>query len=648
MPNEEIIGGKWTLDITDIKAGLTEANRLIRVVDSEFKAVAAGMGDWGKNADGLSAKISSLNTIVDIQEQKVSALKEQYKKVAEEKGSTSRAAQDLEIKINNETASLNKNKLEIDQAKAALEKLNDTTEETSRKQETLRHKTQELTASMNDLAKKALVGLTTAASLASVAIFKLMNNAGEFADEVVTLSNKTGISVKQLQELDYAAKFVDVSVETMTGSMNKMTRTMDAARDSLLTGKLNEQAQAYRTLGVEVVNVDGSLRNNKDVFYQVIDALGQVKNETERDALAMEIFGKSAIELNPLIKAGSDELNRLAIEANAVGAVVSESAIVALAEFDDNMNTLKSSTQGLLNEALAELMPVINDLVTLIKENMPMIIEWITGFISFAIEQGPTMISIIAGITVGLLSWNVVVMIQGLIAAVKAWTLATEGMSIAQKLLNIVMATNPIGLIITLIAALVGWFITMMATNESFRNNVIKIWNEVWNNIKGVGENIRIFFTKTLPGFFSNIGQSFVDIGNKIVQGVWNGITGLGDWLRNQVYGFFSGIVNGVKKVLGIKSPSRVFAGIGEYMAQGLGIGFTDEMKSVNKDIQGSVPTSLDSSLGIGSIGSQSGSSPGSNLSFTQNIYSPKALSAYEVYRQTKNASQALALGVLK
>ena len=129
VANEDILGGKWTLDTTDLKAGLTEANRLIRIADSEFKAAAASMGTWGENADGLSARIKSLNTIVDIQEQKVRALKEQHQQVSEAYGSNSKAAQDLEVVINKESASLNRNKLELGETSTALSKLKDRSEE---------------------------------------------------------------------------------------------------------------------------------------------------------------------------------------------------------------------------------------------------------------------------------------------------------------------------------------------------------------------------------------------------------------------------------------------------------------------------------------------------------------------------------------
>ena len=79
------------------------------------------------------------------------------------------------------------------------------------------------------------------------------------------------------------------------------------------------------------------------------------------------------------------------------------------------------------------------------------------------------------------------------------------------------------------------------------------------------------------------------EIGKNIVTGIWNGIAKMGDWLWNQVSSFFSGIVNGVKKLLGIASPSKVFAGIGGFMAEGLGEGFDNQFKSIKKNIENSM-----------------------------------------------------------
>lgn len=85
-----------------------------------------------------------------------------------------------------------------------------------------------------------------------------------------------------------------------------------------------------------------------------------------------------------------------------------------------------------------------------------------------------------------------------------------------------------------------------------------------------------------------NLPSQMASIGKNIVQGVWNGITGMGSWLSSKVSSFFSGIVDGAKKALGIHSPSRVFRDqVGKYMAQGVGVGFEDETKNVQKSMEG-------------------------------------------------------------
>lgn len=80
-----------------------------------------------------------------------------------------------------------------------------------------------------------------------------------------------------------------------------------------------------------------------------------------------------------------------------------------------------------------------------------------------------------------------------------------------------------------------------------------------------------------------------LNVGKDLIRGLWNGIKSMGDWLWSCVKGFFGGIVGGVKNFLGIHSPSKVFAGIGGFMAEGLGEGFDDQFKSVKKDIENSM-----------------------------------------------------------
>ena len=97
-----------------------------------------------------------------------------------------------------------------------------------------------------------------------------------------------------------------------------------------------------------------------------------------------------------------------------------------------------------------------------------------------------------------------------------------------------------------------------------------------------------------IVGGFAELPGMMLDIGKNVVKGVWDGISAMGSWIKEKVTGFFGGIVDGVKGLLGIHSPSTVFAGIGDNMAAGLGQGFGKTMEGVTKDIKGAIPTNFE------------------------------------------------------
>ena len=187
-----------------------------------------------------------------------------------------------------------------------------------------------------------MVAVSTAVAGTTVAMFKSARASSEYADNLNTLSAQTNINAKTLQELEYAMKFIDVDVETVTGSMAKLIKNMDNAQKGS-----KDVAEAFERLGVNFEDSSGNLRSNQEVFYEAIDALGQIKNETERDAMAMRLFGKSAQDLNPLIKAGAEQLKTLSDEAHKMGAVLSEDALADLQKFDDTMQKVESQVGGL-------------------------------------------------------------------------------------------------------------------------------------------------------------------------------------------------------------------------------------------------------------------------------------------------------------
>lgn len=179
-----------------------------------------------------------------------------------------------------------------------------------------------------------------------------------FADEILTLSIQSGLSTDTLQEFAYAAELIDVDLDTVVGSMTKMERQMVSARDGTASAQ-----EAFDKLGVSYTDGQGNLRDVEEVFYDVIEALGEVQNETELDAAAMDIFGKSAKDLKPLIKIGKDGLNEFKQEAHDMGAVLNSEALEALGGVDDGMQRLDQSSQVLQRQLAVALAPAVTTLL---------------------------------------------------------------------------------------------------------------------------------------------------------------------------------------------------------------------------------------------------------------------------------------------
>lgn len=198
-----------------------------------------------------------------------------------------------------------------------------------------------------DTAKKAFTAYTTALTAAGTAGFGLAASAGLAADDINTLSKQTGLSTEQIQKFQYASDLIDVDLDTLTGSMAKLTKNMATAQ-----GGTGSAAEAFSALGVSITDSNGELRNNQDVFNDAISALSGIENETQRDAYAMQIFGKSAQDLNPLILGGADALKTLGDSASNAGLIMEQDALDSLNSFNDSLDIIKANA-GAAGKVLA-------------------------------------------------------------------------------------------------------------------------------------------------------------------------------------------------------------------------------------------------------------------------------------------------------
>ena len=213
------------------------------------------------------------------------------------------------------------------------------------------------------LAVTGLALVVAAVVKAEKALIDISKEAGAAAAEILKLSSVTGQSAESIQEFDYAAEMIGVSSDRIRDSLKETTNKMQEARDG------NEAtAAAYAKLGVSIADANGNLRSAEDVFYDTIDALGQMENRTERDALAMDLMSESAQELNSLIDAGSGALKKYADEAHDMGYVLDNEALTALKGVDDGFQRLQKTQDAVKNQMAAEFAPYLTKALEDIRE----------------------------------------------------------------------------------------------------------------------------------------------------------------------------------------------------------------------------------------------------------------------------------------
>lgn len=258
MANNETLGASFSIDVTNLKAGLAQANRMIRESESEFKAAAAGMDDWSSSEEGLNAKIKSLNSITDAQKAKVSALQSEYERlIADGLDPTSAQAVELRTKINNETAALNKNEAELKKQKQALENLGDESEETGEAAEEMGNKFEGLKAA-GGIAAKAIAAVGAACVAAVGAFFGLAESTREARTNMAKLETSfemAGLSAE-------AAGDTFTELYSVLGDEGKATEAAQqlakiskdeedlAANTRILTGVMAQYGESIPTEGL--------------------------------------------------------------------------------------------------------------------------------------------------------------------------------------------------------------------------------------------------------------------------------------------------------------------------------------------------------------------------------------------------------------
>lgn len=374
-----------------LKRAIAEINNGTKVLNSEMRKLTAEYDGNTDSAEFLTQKYDILERQMLSQKDKVEALKQAVADSAAAYGEADSRTQNWIIQLNNAEASLANTYSEMGRTQAAIENMDKSLDEVSDSTSSAAEGMTSLGDVLDTVADKLGVQLpdgiskftgglgkipaSTAAAAAGIAAVvaagiklerKLMDITKESAaaaNELQALSSQSGVSAQDLQAFQYAEDFLDVSTDTLTDSLKDLTSKMSDAKDG------NEDVIAmFDQLGVSVTDAGGNLRDSYDVFLDVIDGLGEMSNQAERDALAMGLINESAQKLNPLIEQGSGSLKKYAAEAENVGYILSNDQLKALTAVDEAQNRLLKSQEAVSKQISAEYAPYMSDALNQTRE----------------------------------------------------------------------------------------------------------------------------------------------------------------------------------------------------------------------------------------------------------------------------------------
>lgn len=202
-------------------------------------------------------------------------------------------------------------------------------------------------AALQDYAKKAGAAIVAGTTAVATGLSALTLKSALAADDLNTLAKQSGFSTADIQKWQYASDLIDVSIDDIVKSAAKMKKNMISTSSTTV--------DAWNQLGIKVKDSNGHLRNSTTVFYETLTALSKVQNETERDTLAMTLFGKSADSLAGIVDDGGAALQELAGKAEKAGVILSQDTLDSANALNDKVDTLKATVKGFAGKVGSEL-----------------------------------------------------------------------------------------------------------------------------------------------------------------------------------------------------------------------------------------------------------------------------------------------------
>ena len=497
-------------DASGLEKALNDTNKALSETQKQLTSVNKSLKLDPKNLELVEQKQRLLTKATDETTKKLEALKAEQEKVSQSMGKDSKAQEQYDALSR-----------EISDTEVKLKKLNKEQQEFSKQAAQAQYDASAFGSALNAVGEKAQVvaektkALSAAAAGALAGIVTLTVTAAKQADEWDTMSQQIGLSTEAIQKFQYASERVDVDFSTITGAITRMKANLDST------------SGVWEKIGVQVKDQHGQYRDIEAIFFDTIKALSRIENETERDTVAMDIFGKKANELAGIIDDGGAALKELGQEAESLGLIVSDEDIDRMTEYDDLLEGMKAQIKAALVSVAIPAIEALTPIVLKLSEAIKAIAQRLANMNPVVMIIIMMVLALVAAISpVATLIAKITIAVRGLAAAIPLISTALQTVQASATALM----SNPYVLMIGLIiAALVLLGIAIY--------EVVQHWDEIKPAIDNAMNSMRSAIesgVSAVQGFADRIKQRFDDVMNAI-QKVKDGFVSLGKKVKDVV-----------------------------------------------------------------------------------------------------------------
>ena len=433
------------------------------------------------------------------------------------------------------------------------------------------------------------------------------NEASKFSDILAATANSASTDVSLMGEtfkyiapvagvLGYSVEDVAVAIGLMANSGIKGSDAGTALRAALTRmiqpsksakNALKELGLYTKGVNTAIVNSDGTAKSFSETIRILREKFSEL-SEVEQTQAATSIFGKEAMSgMLAIITSSESDFDALSETMNSATGTAEKMADIMTDNLKGSITTAKSALEGLSLEIYNTFSEDAKNLINAFSKKISELtksVDWedfskkIKEFIKLIVENGDYIISVVAGIGAGFLTWNVATMVMTAVTQIKSFAMAIKSGNTVMQALNLTLNANPFALIVTAIATVTTVLITLWNTNEDFRNAVIGIWDKIkqvfsdaWEFIKQVWDTVYPYFKQIWDGIYDviqsaidaikSILEFLVEIGKQVAEKLseffswaWESIKAVWDTVKpyfDAIWGFIKDVFSVVAPVIG-------------------------------------------------------------------------------------------------